>query len=86
MAFTDLRKAVPVLSRPVNFLEAGWDLTRNHRLARSYFDVRKAPVKGFYTFEKSAHCPTFEEPKQVVEILRRDVLNGRTRLASEVVL
>ena len=40
-----------------------------------------APLKGFYTFSESAHCPMFEEPDKVMAILREDVLEGTNRLA-----
>ncbi len=60
MASSDLRKAVPELSIPGYFLEGRWDYTCNNQLRRSYFDVPRAPVKGFYTFEQSAHSPIFE--------------------------
>ena len=41
----------------------------------------QAPVKGFYTFERSAHSPMFEEPEKTLTILREDVLAGANRLA-----
>jgi hypothetical protein len=40
-----------------------------------------APVKGFYTFEQSAHSPLFEEPDRTLEILLTDVLTGGDSLA-----
>jgi len=40
-----------------------------------------APVKGFYTFNESAHSPMFEEPQRLKEILIKDVLNRSTTLA-----
>lgn len=36
-----------------------------------------SPIKRFYTFERSAHSPLFEEPEQVCTIMRRDVLTSR---------
>ncbi len=78
---TDLRTTVPELAIPVYFLEGKWDYTCNAQLARSYFDALKAPAKGFYTFDRSAHSPMFEEPERLGEILRSDVLTGRTQLA-----
>jgi len=83
MAATDLRKAVPKLTIPVHFVEGRWDYTCNYQLAKSYFDVLKAPVKGFYTFDRSAHSPLFEEPTKLCDILRHDVLAGRTQLADK---
>jgi len=50
-------------------------------LAKSYFEKIKAPVKGFYTFERSAHSTIFEEPEKAQKILREDVLFGRNNLA-----
>jgi hypothetical protein len=38
-------------------------------------------LKGFYTFENSAHSPMFEEPERTLRILREDVLPGRNHLA-----
>jgi hypothetical protein len=38
-------------------------------------------VKGFYTFGDSAHSPIFEEPSRAKEMLREDVLPGRSDLA-----
>jgi pimeloyl-ACP methyl ester carboxylesterase len=40
-----------------------------------------APLKGFYTFQNSAHSPMFEEPERTLRILREDVLPGRIDLA-----
>jgi hypothetical protein len=38
-------------------------------------------MKGFYTFEHSAHSPFFEEPERMRQILREDVLTGTNTLA-----
>ena len=38
-------------------------------------------MKGFYTFELSAHSPAFEEPGRLRRILREDVLAGETGLS-----
>jgi hypothetical protein len=48
---------------------------------KDYFDKLRAPVKGFYTFEQSAHSPVFEEPQRAREILQGDVLAGTNSLA-----
>ena len=40
-----------------------------------------APIKGFYTFNQSAHTPLFEEPEKANRILINDVKNLRTDLA-----
>jgi pimeloyl-ACP methyl ester carboxylesterase len=80
---TDLASAVPALAIPVYFLHGSYDYTCSYQLARDYLARLQAPVKGFYTFEYSAHSPNFEEPGRVLRILREDVLAGTTRLADE---
>lgn len=68
---------IPVASWRGEFRVAGWLIASLTRLqAKPYFDRLKAPVKGFYTFENSAHSPHREEPERVQETLAADVLNG----------
>jgi pimeloyl-ACP methyl ester carboxylesterase len=81
MITTDLSEAVPRLAVPVYFFEGSYDFTCSSTEARAYFDRLQAPVKGFYTFEQSAHSPMFEEPQKTVRIMREDVLAGANRLA-----
>jgi pimeloyl-ACP methyl ester carboxylesterase len=81
MISTDLSRSLAELMAPVYFLEGRYDYTCAYSVAREYFDVLKAPVKGFYTFEGSAHSPIFEEPQRVQQILREDVLMGTNTLA-----
>lgn len=83
MITTRLSEKVPELQLPVYFLEGIFDYTCSYTEAKSYFDKLKAPLKGFYTFEKSAHSPIFEEPLKVREIILNDVLNGRADLADK---
>ena len=83
MTTTDLSKTLPELTIPVYFLEGKYDLTCKYSVAREYFDVLKAPVKGFYTFEDSAHSPIFEEPEKVQQIMKEDVLKGTNNLADK---
>jgi pimeloyl-ACP methyl ester carboxylesterase len=78
---TDLRMKVPELRIPVYFFSGIYDYTVSYPLAKDYFEKLKAPVKGFYTFEHSAHSPIFEEPAKVQRIVREDVLAGRNSLA-----
>ena len=75
---TNIPSIIPKLEIPVYFFSGKYDLTVNRDLSKSYFENLKAPVKGFYTFEKSAHSPVFEEPQRVKEIMFNDVLNGTT--------
>jgi hypothetical protein len=58
-----------------------YDYTVSYPLAKSYFERLEAPLKGFYTFTKSAHSPLFEEPKRMREIMQADVLAGAKGLA-----
>ncbi len=78
---TDLRKQTPELAIPVYFFEGIYDYTVSYALAKSYYQSLEAPVKGFYTFAQSAHCPMFEEPEKMQQIIREDVLAGANRLA-----
>ena len=81
MISTDLSKEVTKLDIPVYFFSGIYDYTVNYTLAKDYFEKINAPVKGFYTFEHSAHSPIFEEPERVQQILREDVLTGMNHLA-----
>ena len=81
--YTDLSQQVIKFDLPIYFLEGVYDYTCNYSLAEDYFDKINAPVKGFYTFEQSAHIPVFEEPDKALRILLEDVLNGTNTLADE---
>ena len=78
---TDLTALVPELAIPAYFVHGRHDVTVSYPLTRAYFEQLRAPVKGFYTFERSAHSPLFEEPERMCRILREDVLHGTTVLA-----
>ena len=66
---------------PVYFFHGLYDYTCSYELAKKYFNKINAPIKGFYTFEQSAHSPLFEEPEKMNRILINDVKNLRTDLA-----
>jgi pimeloyl-ACP methyl ester carboxylesterase len=74
---TDFHEAYPELHVPVYFISGKYDLTVNIDLTRDFFNHIDAPLKGFYTFEHSAHGPLFEEPEKFREILKNDVLHAR---------
>lgn len=78
---TDLRRKVPQLAIPAYFLHGRYDYTCAYPLALDYVNELDAPVKGFYTFEHSAHSPMFEEPERTIEIMLNDVLDGTNSLA-----
>ena len=81
MLSTNLMIQVPKLNIPVYFFGGVYDYTVSYTLAKDYLEKLQAPVKGFYTFKQSAHSPIFEEPRKVIEIMLKDVLNGTTLLA-----
>lgn len=66
---------------PAYFLHGIHDCTCAYPEARAYVERLAAPLKGFYTFQRSAHSPIFEEPDRVRQILREDLLAGRNRRA-----
>jgi pimeloyl-ACP methyl ester carboxylesterase len=78
---SDIIAKVPRLEIPVYFFSGRYDLTVNKDLSKEYLEIIEAPVKGFYTFNNSAHSPMFEEPQRLKEILTKDVLNRSTALA-----
>ncbi|MEN6463119.1 MAG: alpha/beta hydrolase [Syntrophomonas sp.] len=81
MIASDLTTKVAKLDIPVYFFHGIYDYTCSYTLAKDYFEKLQAPSKGFYTFEKSAHSPLFEEPKKMQHILQKDVLVGVNNLA-----
>lgn len=76
LVMTDLTNNVRELDIPVYFFHGIYDYTVSYPLAKDYFDKLQAPVKGFYTFDKSAHSPLFEEPDKIQYILQKDILQG----------
>jgi pimeloyl-ACP methyl ester carboxylesterase len=78
---TDLRETFPALEIPVYFLEGKYDYTCVTALARDYFEQLRAPVKGFYVFDGSAHSPLLEEPLVGHRIVEQDILTESTDLA-----
>jgi pimeloyl-ACP methyl ester carboxylesterase len=83
MQRTDLSQQVTEFHLPVYFISGIHDYTCNYALSKDYFEKINAPVKGFYTFEQSAHSPIFEEPQKIQKILREDVLTGTNHLAEK---
>jgi pimeloyl-ACP methyl ester carboxylesterase len=81
MLATDMTKQVPKVDIPVYFFHGIYDYTVSYALAKDYFEKLEAPLKGFYTFEQSAHSPLFEEPARMRQILQADVLVGKNTLA-----
>jgi hypothetical protein len=83
---TDLSDQLPAIDLPVYFLHGTFDYTVSYPITRAYYERLQAPLKGFYTFEHSAHSPMFEEPQLTLRILGEDVLRGTNGLADRPVL
>jgi pimeloyl-ACP methyl ester carboxylesterase len=83
MIATDLTEKVNEVNIPVYFFHGIYDYTVSYTLAKKYFETLHAPVKGFYTFNNSAHSPIFEEPEKVERIILTDVLTGTNNLADK---
>ena len=81
MLATDLAERVPELALPVYFFHGIRDYTVSYQLAKDYSERLRAPLKGFYTFDRSAHSPMLEEPEKTRRIMRQDVLAGANSLA-----
>jgi pimeloyl-ACP methyl ester carboxylesterase len=81
MITTDLTKQVTRFDLPVYFISGVYDYTVNYQLSKAYFEKIQAPLKGFYTFEQSAHSPMFEETEKMLRILQEDVVTGTNSLA-----
>lgn len=80
---TDFAGMAPKLDVPVYFFSGKFDMTVNIDLSKAYYDQLQAPLKGFYTFNNSAHSPLFEEPLLARQIIEHDVLKGNIHLADK---
>lgn len=80
---TDLTTTVTRVGIPVYFLHGIHDYTVTLPETKAYFEALQAPVKGFYTFQRSAHSPMFEEPDRMRQIIEQDVLRGTNSLADQ---
>ena len=78
----DFRKTLVSLDIPVYFFSGVHDYTVNYKMTEDYFKNLKAPIKGFYLFENSAHSPIFEEPEKVADIIQYNVLKGTNTLVT----
>jgi pimeloyl-ACP methyl ester carboxylesterase len=78
---TDLSRMIARLDVPFYVFHGSMDYTVSYALSKEYFKRVQVPVKGFYTFAHSAHCPIFEEPQRVSDIMANDVLKQRNDLS-----
>jgi len=83
MITTDLSQQVNKGNIPVYFFHGIYDYTVSYPLAKKYFEALNAPLKGFYTFEQSAHSPMFEEPDRVRKIMLTNILTGTNTLSDK---
>jgi pimeloyl-ACP methyl ester carboxylesterase len=81
MTQTNLSDTKNEFKIPVYFFHGLYDYTCSYKLAKKYFDKINAPIKGFYSFDQSAHSPLFEEPEKMNRILINDIKNLRADLA-----
>ena len=83
MLSTDFTGKVQELKIPVYFLSGKFDMTVNIDLSKAYLFQLQAPLKGFYTFDNSAHSPLFEEPIRVRQIIEHDILKCEIDMADK---
>ena len=81
MLETDFTALILSLKVPVYFFSGKYDLTVNINLSKAYLAKLHAQLKGFYTFNYSAHSPLFEEPARVRKIFEVDILQNKNKLA-----
>lgn len=75
---------VPRLDVPVYIFQGKFDYQVSYELAKEFLQGMKAPIKGFYTFENSAHSPCFEEPEKMCHIIREDVFKNQVNLSDKI--
>lgn len=81
---TNIPEEIKKIEVPVYFFSGKYDLTVNIDMSKKYLELLEAPVKGFYTFENSAHSPLYEEPEKVRKIMKEDVKNLTVELADKI--
>lgn len=81
---TDLIELVPEVKVPVYIFQGKFDYQVSYVIAKEFIKKLKAPQKGFYTFENSAHSPCFEEAEKMCKILSEDVLQGKVDLSDNI--
>lgn len=84
MIHMNLFKEALDLKVPVYIFQGRFDYQVSYVVAKEYAMALKAPIRGFYTFENSAHSPCFEEPDKMCHILNVDVLQNQVTLADTV--
>jgi pimeloyl-ACP methyl ester carboxylesterase len=67
---TNLFNEIDSMKVPVYIFHGTYDNTTPYPLAKDFYEQLKAPQKGFFSFENSAHSPIMEEPEKFNGILR----------------
>lgn len=67
---TNLFNEIDSMQVPIYILQGLYDYQTPYPVAKDFFDQLKAPEKKFFTFEKSAHSPNFEEVENFNSIVR----------------
>ncbi|TVR70664.1 MAG: alpha/beta hydrolase [Marinilabiliales bacterium] len=67
---TNLFNEIDSMQVPVYIFHGKYDFTTPYSVAKDFYDQLKAPEKGFFTFENSAHSPVFEEVEKFNSIVR----------------
>jgi len=66
----NLFNEIDSMSVPAYIFQGKFDYTTPYPLAKEFYNQLKAPQKGFFSFENSAHSPIMEEPEIFNSILR----------------
>ncbi len=61
---TNLTEKVDSIQIPVYIFQGLYDYQTSYIVAKEFYEQLQAPKKDFITFDKSAHCPIFDEPEK----------------------
>ncbi len=78
----NLSVEIDSMQLPVYIFQGKFDYQTPYLLARDFFDQLKAPKKGFFTFENSAHSPNMEEVDKFNAIVRSKVVGNEFDLGN----
>ena len=67
---TNLFNEIDSMQVPVYIFHGKYDYTTPYSVAKDFYNQLKAPEKGFFTFENSAHSPVMEEVEKFNSIVK----------------
>lgn len=70
----NLIDSITKIEIPIYFIHGREDYIINYNLTKEYFQKLEAPKKEFFTFDKSAHFPPFEEAEKFNDIIVNQIL------------